>query len=82
MHFALARVAQWVGVSPCRPKGLGFDSRSGRLPGLWVRFSVKDVREATNPLSSLTSVFFPPPFPYLKSVNLSSGEDKILIIIK
>ena len=38
---SLAGVAQLVGESSCKPKGHGFESRSGHMPRLWVRSLVR-----------------------------------------
>ena len=72
-RFALANVAQLVGASFCKLKGQGFDSRSGHALGLWVQFLV-EVHERHN--KSIFLSLSLPPFPSLKSISMSSGEDK------
>ena len=42
--LARSAVVQWVGHCPANPKGHGFDSRSGHLPGLQARSYRKHVK--------------------------------------
>ena len=37
LQFALAGVAQLVGMLSCKPKDCRFDSQSGHMPELWVQ---------------------------------------------
>ena len=74
---ALARVAQLVGASFCRPKGLGFNSRSGPIPRLQV-LSLVGARRGKQPIDvSLSHRWFSPSFFLSLKVmkTLSSGED-------
>ena len=55
---ALATVAQSVGASSCKPKGHGFDSWSGNMPGLqaWCPGHVQEAtdRSFSLPLSKIS----------------------------
>ena len=69
----------WCGsvdwVPACKPKGRGFHSQSGHMPGLWARSPVGAPRETTThwgfspslPLSpsSHRLLSFPPPSPFI-----------------
>ena len=79
----LTGVAQWVGLQSCKPKGHQFDSQSGQSivePGLWARFLVGGVREATDRCFSRTSMFlsfaFSLPSPSLKINKVLKNKDQ------
>ena len=78
---ALAGVAQLVGASSSKPKGLGFNSQSGHLPRLRVRSPVGAHMRGKRLMFPLTPLFLCPPHPALssplslKSISMSSGED-------
>ena len=62
--FALASVAQWVGVSPGKLKGCGFDSQSGHMSRLWFQ-SLVGVHMGDN-LSMFLSLSLSPSLPLSK----------------
>ena len=69
----------WCGlvgwVLSCKVKGHWFDSQSGHVPGLWVWFPVRHIREAASWCFSFTSMFlffsFSPASP-LSKIKLKS----------
>ena len=74
--YALASMAHLAGASSHKPKGHGFDSRSGHIPRLrvWSLVGVHTrghqtgwLRQATNECFSLTSTFLSLSFPFLLS---------------
>ena len=80
MDQKLASMAQLVGALFHKPKSCRFNSQSGHMPGLQVR-SLVWARMRGNRLVLLShiNVFLLlslPPFPSLKSLSMSSGEDK------
>ena len=74
--LVLAGVAQLVGASSCKPKGHGDNSQSGHIPGLQVRYPVGAFARG-NLLMFLSHIDVSlPPFPSLKSISMSLGEDE------
>ena len=53
------QVAQLVRTLSCTPKGCGFDSQSGHIPGLWIRTPAGGYLEAINQWFSHTDVSLP-----------------------
>ena len=68
-----------VGTSSHKLKVPGFDSWSGHMPGLQVQFPGACKRQPIDVSLSHECFFlslFPSPSLSLKSINMSSGEDK------
>ena len=78
--FALASVANLVGVLSHELKGRGFDSQLEHVPKLWFRSLVGVGTRGSQPiLLSYFSAAFPlcPSLPFsLKAISTSLGEDK------
>ena len=65
-------MAPLVAPSLRRPKGRGFSSLSGHIPGVWVRSQAECVQEATHRCFSFTSMFSSislPPFLSLSKIK-------------
>ena len=76
--MALTGVAQWVGGSSCKPKGLGFDSQSGHQPRLQLGPGQGTYKRQPIDVSLSHQSFSPslsPSLPLSLKICMSSVED-------